>query len=57
MIYYLPSLYHRSVSEIDIPQGPDAQHFALTSMAKVKKKERDREIPHRYIILSQAAVH
>ena len=44
MIYYLPSLYHRSVSEIDIPQGPDAQHFAWTSMAKVKKKkERERD--------------
>ena len=42
-------------SEIDIPQGPDTQHFARTSMAKVQKNTI--EISHRYIILSQVAVH
>ena len=42
-------------SEIDIPQGPYTQHFTWTSMAKVQKNTI--EIPHRYVILSQAAVH
>lgn len=42
-------------SEIDIPQGPDTQHFARTSMAKVQKNTI--EISHRHIILSQVAVH
>ena len=43
MIYYLPFLYHRSVSEIDIPQGPDAQHFAWTSTTKVKNKTKQNK--------------